>query len=218
MRAFGLRTQTDADAWRLLDPPPKEWYFTAITRRPGVEAGALANARGMVCDAWSRLDLGPLGFERRHAEPWFFRPSGPLPPQAAPPELEILPATMPQELAEFEAVSVRGFEAEDAKVDMGTVHPAAVLADPRMTSWIGRVGGRPVAAAMSYESEGAVGIFGVTTVVSARHRGYGTAMARAAILSESGLPSTLSPSPEAEGLYRRLGFRPVGRLQTWWRS
>ena len=99
MRAFGLRTQTDADAWRLLDPPPKEWYFTAITRRPGVEAGALANARGMVCDAWSRLDLGPLGFERRHAEPWFFRPSGPLPPQAAPPELEILPATMPQELA-----------------------------------------------------------------------------------------------------------------------
>jgi len=218
MRAFGLRTQADADAWRLLDPPPQEWYFTAITRRPGAQAGALADARGMVCDAWSRLDLGPLGFERRHAEPWFFRPAGPLPTEVAPPELEILRATTPDELAEFEAVSVRGFDAEDAEVDVGTVHHAAVLADPRMTNWIGRVGGRPVAAAMSYESEGAVGIFGVTTVASARRRGFGTAMTRAAILPESGLPSTLSPSPEAESVYRRLGFRPVGRLQTWWRS
>ncbi len=69
MRAFGLRTETDADAWRLLDPPPQTWYFTAITRRQEAPPEALANARGTVCDAWSRLDLGPFAFEPLDTEP-----------------------------------------------------------------------------------------------------------------------------------------------------
>jgi predicted GNAT family acetyltransferase len=70
---------------------------------------------------------------------------------------------------------------------------------------------------MSYATEDAIGIFGVTTVASARNRGYGTAITRAAILADSGLPAVLSPSPQAERLYLRLGFRPVGLLQKWWR-
>jgi hypothetical protein len=51
---------------------------------------------------------------------------------------------------EFEAVSVRGFGNEDASVAVGAAHPATI------------------------------GVFGVTTVASARRRGYGTAMTRAA--------------------------------------
>ena len=218
--AFGLRTETDADAWRLLDPPPRPWYFTVITRRADAEPAAIADVRGMVCDPWSRLDLEPLGFEAREPEPWFFRPPGPLEPGGpaeAPAELEIRQASTPDEIAEFEAVSVWGFENENVAVEVGSVHPATILEDPRMTSWIGRVDGRPVAAAMSFETPGAIGVFGVTTVASARKRGYGTAMTRAAIRVESGLPSVLSPSPEAENLYRRLGFRSVGRLSKWWR-
>jgi hypothetical protein len=218
MRAFGLRTQRDPDAWRLLDPAPQPWYFTAITRRPNAPPDALANATGTVCDAWSRLDLEPFGFERRDAEPWFFRPTGPLAAEGTPPELEIVRATTSLEIEEFEAVSVRGFEIEDTSITVGAVHPATILDDPRMTSWIGRVAGRAVAAAMSYRAYGAIGVFGVTTVASARKRGYGTAMTRAAVLADSGLPSVLSPSPEGENLYRRLGFRPAGALQTWWRG
>jgi hypothetical protein len=218
LQAFGLRTETDADAWRLLGQPPQMWYFTAITRRPESTEDALADAVGTVCDAWSRLDLEPMGFERRDAEPWFLRPPGPLPPQGSPPELEIVRATTPQEIEEFEAVSVRGFGTEDAMIEVGTGHPAMILEDPRMTSWIGRVAGRPVAAAMSYQSDGAIGVFGVTTIASARKRGYGTAMTRAAILADSGLPSVLAPSPEAETMYKRLGFRPVGELRKWWRG
>ena len=218
MGAFGLRTETDDDAWRLLDRPPQPWYFTGITRRPVAPAEALASARGMVCDAWSRLELEPFGFERRDAEPWFFRPAGPLMAERTLPELEILRATTPQEVEEFEAVSVRGFGAEDATIEVGSGHPATILADPRMTSWIGRVGGRPVAAAMSYQTDGAIGVFGVTTIASVRRRGYGTAMTRAAILADSGLPSVLAPSPEGENLYRRLGFRAVGELRKWWRT
>jgi ribosomal protein S18 acetylase RimI-like enzyme len=218
MRAFGLRTETDADAWCLLDPPPQPWYFTAITRRPDAPPDALASATGTVCDAWSRLDLEPLGFERRDAEPWYFRPAGPLATEAMPSELEIVRAATPEAIEEFEAVSVRGFEIEDASIEVGGAHPASILVDPRMTSWIGRVDGRAVAAAMSYRTDGAIGVFGVTTLPSARKRGYGTAMTRAAMLVDSVLPSVLSPSPEGENLYRRLGFRPVGELQTWWRS
>jgi hypothetical protein len=218
MRALGLGTETDADAWRLLDQPPQMWYFTAITRRADAPPRAFANARGTVCDAWSRLDLEPFGFERRDTEPWFFRPPGPLAPEDTPPELEIVTATTPEEVEEFEAVSVRGFETEDAKVGAGSAHPATILDDARMTNWIGRVGGLPVAAAMSYETDEAIGVFGVTTIASARRRGYGTAMTRAAILAASGLPSVLAPSPEGQNLYQRLGFRPVGELRKWWRS
>ena len=115
-------------------------------------------------------------------------------------------------------MSVRGFDTEEAKIVVGTAHPATILENARMTTWIGRVAGRAVAAAMSYRTDGAIGIFGVTTVASARRRGYGTAITRAAALADSGLPSVLAPSLEAEGLYMRLGFRSVGRLRMWWRD
>ena len=127
-------------------------------------------------------------------------------------------AVTPEQVEEFEAVSVRGFETEDARIEVGTAHPATILDDRRMTNWIGYIAGRPVAAAMSYETGDAVGVFGVTTIASARKRGYGTAMTRAAVLAHSGLPSVLAPSPEAESLYERLGFRRVGELRKWWRG
>jgi len=218
MRAFGLRTETDADAWRLLDPPPQTRFFPARTRRQEAPPEALANARGTVYDAWSRLDLGPFGFEPLDTEPWFLRPPGPLPQDYPPPEFEIVQVTTPQQVEEFEAVSVRGFSTEDAMIHVGAAHPATILHDPRMTSWIGRVAGRPVAAAMSYRRDDAVGVFGVATIASARRRGYAAALTRAAILAASGLPAVLAPSPEGERLYERLGFRPVGQLRMWWRS
>jgi hypothetical protein len=218
MRAFGLETASDADAWRLLDPAPQAWYFTAVTRRPEAPADALAHAHGAVCDSWARLELEPLGYERHGTEAWFLRPAGPLAPDEPPGELEIVRAATAEEVEEFEAVSIRGFQNEDATIEPGSAHPAAILVDPRMTSWIGRVAGVPVAAAMSFDTGAAIGVFGVTTIASARRQGYGTAITRAALLPGSGLPSVLAPSPEAESMYRRLGFRRVGELQKWWRS
>jgi predicted GNAT family acetyltransferase len=60
-----------------------------------------------------------------------------------------------------------------------------------------------------------VGVFGVTTVASARRKGYATALTRAAMLTETGLPAILAPSTEGEELYRRLGFDDVGELSIW---
>jgi predicted GNAT family acetyltransferase len=84
-----------------------------------------------------------------------------------------------------------------------------------MAMFIGRVDGRAVAAAIGYPTEHAVGVFGVTTVASARRRGYGTALTCAAMLPESGLPSILAPSKEGEEMYLRLGYRGVGELSIW---
>ena len=69
---------------------------------------------------------------------------------------------------------------------------------------------------MSYGTDSAVGIFGVTTIESARGRGYASALTRALI--DPALPAVLSPSPEAESLYRRLGFGQVGELCQWHRN
>jgi ribosomal protein S18 acetylase RimI-like enzyme len=132
-----------------------------------------------------------------------------------PGELELVRVATPDEVAELEAVSVRGFESEAATIEPGAIHPSAILDDPRMVMWLARVEGKAVGAAMSYRTDEAVGIFGVTTIASARRRGYGTALTRAAMLIDTGLPAVLAPSPEGEGVYRRLGFESVGRLRIW---
>jgi hypothetical protein len=214
LTSFGLRSERRDSVWRALDPPPFI-YWTAITLAPDVSAAAVRDARGTLCDSWSSLDLAPLGFEERVREPWFLRPARRLPDEARPPDLDLVRVSTPAQVAEFESVSVRGFGSENDAIETGSIHPAAILADERMTMLIGRVDEIAVAAAMSYRSDEAVGIYGVTTVESARGRGYASALTSALI--DPAAPAVLSPSPEAESLYRRLGFEQVGELRQWQR-
>jgi ribosomal protein S18 acetylase RimI-like enzyme len=217
LTALGLRSAADADAWRAVDPPP-HIYFSAITLRSDTPADAVADTAGAVCDSWQTVDLEPSGFRDWRHEPWFLRAASERDDLELPPELEIVHVATAQEVEELEAVSVRGFENEAASIEPGTIHPPAILDDPRMVLWLGRVEGKPVGAAMSYRTDEAVGIFGVTTIASVRRRGYGSALTRAAMLGDTGLPSILAPSPEGEALYRRLGFEHVGELRIWSRS
>src|SRR5262249_43674823 len=150
-------------------------------------AADLADVRGGVCDSWSTLDLAPLGFAERVREPWFVRFPGELADEPPPPELEIVRVGAAAEVEEFEAVSTRAFRGEDARIDPGATPPPTILADARMTMLTGRVDGRPAAAAMSYRTDEAVGIYGVATIASARRRGYGSALTRA--LLEPRLPA-----------------------------
>jgi ribosomal protein S18 acetylase RimI-like enzyme len=214
LTALELRSAADADAWRALDPPP-HIYFSAITLRLDTPANAVAGTAGAVCDSWQTIDLEQAGFRDWRREPWFLRASSEVSGDETPPELEIVRVATAREVEELEAVSVCGFENEGATIDPGTLHPPTILDDPRMVLWLGRVEGKPVGAAMSYRTDEAVGIFGVTTIASMRRRGYGTALTRAAMLVDSGLPSVLAPSPEGERLYRRLGFEHVGELRIW---
>jgi acetyltransferase (GNAT) family protein len=217
LTSFGQRSIRDEDSWRALDAP-HFIYFAGITLRAEATAEGLAAVPGGVCDSWSALDLVAFGFEQRDSEPWFLREPGPLPAEGMPAELEVVRVSTPAEVEELEAVSVRGFDNEEATVEPASVHPPSILDDPRMVLWLGRSGGDTVSAAMSYRTDNAVGVFGVTTVASARGRGYGTALTRAAMLTDTGLPSILAPSPEAERLYERLGYRRVGELRKWFKA
>ena len=222
LSALGLRSERRGAVWRALDRPPFI-YWTAITLALDASASLVGDAHGTVCDSWSALDLEPFGFEERDRdgvadtarEPWFLRRAGELPPGGDPADVDIVRVSTPAEVTEFEAVSVRGFGGDEASVEGGAFHPPSILADKRMTMLTGRVGGNAVAAAMSYRSGAAVGIYGVTTIASARGRGYASALTRALI--DPALPASLSPSPEAERLYRRLGFAQVGELRQWQR-
>jgi ribosomal protein S18 acetylase RimI-like enzyme len=212
--ALGLPWARERATWRALDRPP-QIYFAGITLEPGVGAAEIASVPGSICDSWQSLDLEPHGFRVWRTEPWFHRPPGPLPNEPAPPELQLVQVSSAGEVYELEAVSVRGFGSEGDVIAPGTFHPPAVLGDERMHMFLGRVDGRPVAASMGYRTDNVVGVFGVTTVASARRRGYGTAVTRAAMLVETGLPSILAPSPMAARLYQRLGFEHVGELSIW---
>jgi hypothetical protein len=213
LTALGLRSARDGAAWRALDRPP-HIYFAGITLAPQTPAGAVADVPGAVCDAWQTLDLTTHGFHVWRTEPWFHRPPGPL-DVATPPELELVRVSTAAEVEEFEAASVRGFGKEGAAIEPGTFHPPTILDDPAMKMFIGRVNGKPVAAAMGYRTETVVGVFGVTTIASARRRGYGAALTRAAMLTDSELPSVLAPSKEGESVYLRLGFEHAGALSIW---
>jgi hypothetical protein len=218
--ALGLRSERTDTVWRALDPPPFI-YWTLITLVPEPTLDVFRDARGTVCDAWGSLDLSALefderdrdGFVERAREPWFVRPAGPIERADVPRGLELIEVSTPEEVLEFERVSVRGFGGDDASVEPGFLHPPSILSNTRMRMLTGRAGGEAVAAAVSYRTDDAIGIYGVTTIQSVRGLGYATALTSALI--EPDLPATLSPSPEAENLYRRLGFDAVGELCQW---
>jgi len=216
LTALGLRSERVDGLWRALDRPP-QIYLAGITLDPGVRSESLAAVPGSVGDAWQTLDLHPFGFRVWRREPWFYR--GPGAVRTEPPsDLEIVRVETPDEVVEFEAVSVRGFGNENDVIQPGTLHPPTILEDDAMQMFIGRVDGRAVAASIGYVLHDVVGVFGVATLASARRRGYGAALTRAAMLTDKGLPSVLAPSEEGASMYRSLGFQPVGGLTIWSRA
>ena len=218
LAALGLRSTNDGRAWLALDPPPFI-YFAGMTLAQDTPASAVADAPGSVCDVWQTLDLEPYGLKPWRREPWMIRPAGAVPVRPVPPALEIVEVSTPDEVEELELVSVRGFSSNDEEtIEPGTFHPPTILDDPRMVMFLGRVAGKAVGAAMSYRTDEAVGLFGVTTIASARRRGYGGALTCAALLADTGLPAVLAPSPQGEPLYRELGFERIGELLIWSRT
>jgi GNAT superfamily N-acetyltransferase len=207
---FAVPWTRDEHAWLALAPPPMI-YLGGITLGPHATEEDVRTAPRAVYDSWNRLDLVPFGFLQTRLEIWYLRPAGSLPEASDPDELTI-ERTEPLDLVEFEAVSVRGFGGGEVRA--GSIHPPN--ADPRMSYWLGRVEDEGVCAAMSYETDLAVGIFGVTTVEAARGRGYATALMRRAIRVETGKPAVLNTDSDvAMRVYERLGFQRVGECPLW---
>lgn len=209
---FGVPWERDARAWRALASPPFI-YLGAITLSEHARESDVASAPNALYDSWNRLALDAFGFERARLEVWYIRPPDPLPSPTDPAELTVERVDA-RDLVEFEAASIRGFSGNGAPSAPGTIHPPNP--DPRMTYWLGRVAGEAVSVAMSYATDRAVGIFGVTTLASARGRGYATAVMRRAVCVESELPAVLNTdNPAAMRVYERLGFQRVGDCPLW---
>ncbi len=118
------------------------------------------------------------------------------------PEIELGPLGWPDYLTFLEATGV----------------PAGLLggADPRPFHVLAaQRGGESVATGLTYDHAGDCGVFNVSTLERARRRGLGTALT--ARLVRDGArrgcsTASLQATEMAEGIYRALGFRDLGRI------
>lgn len=107
------------------------------------------------------------------------------------------PAARPEELAEALA-------------------PAGLGPSRAVQHLLARLGDQPVACAAAVVAGDALGVEHVVTAAAQRGRGLGTAITRAVL--EVGRASgcttaVLTASPDAAGIYRRLGFEERGRVR-----
>jgi GNAT superfamily N-acetyltransferase len=81
--------------------------------------------------------------------------------------------------------------------------------------WVARLDGEPAGLGLTFVGGGAIGLYAIGTLPSARRRGVGTALTLVPMLQarDEGVEvAILHSTPEGEKLYRRLGFKEYGRL------
>ena len=223
LAALGVDSLGAGPLWYALRPTPFI-YLSAITlegpdraheQQDRAQRLAASRAGGMgINDTFNQLDLGPLGFER-HQERWFLRVHG-GPVEPGPLDARVERVRSPAALAAFERSQHLGFDTPELAA-LGTfgVFAPRLLEDRAMHIVAIRDRyGDVVSSAMAYVAAGVVGIYSVATPPEHRRKGYGEAITRAA-MQVARLPAVLQPSAMGEGLYRRLGFEPVGEVTNW---
>jgi ribosomal protein S18 acetylase RimI-like enzyme len=79
--------------------------------------------------------------------------------------------------------------------------------------YVGWVDGKAVSMVATVVGGGVIGIYSLGTLPAYRNRGYGEALLRAAVRKcPQGLPLVLESTAAGYQLYRRLGFREVGKF------
>lgn len=162
--------------------------------------------------------LVAAGFESEGDGPLMAVPLADAPdPGPAPKELEIRRVAEPTALAELSAfvASSMGDRPDLVAPFAATFERLILEPDPRIVQFAGWVDGDLVSASALFTGSGAAGIYGVMTSEATRGRGYGRALT-AATMEEGrrrGLDvAVLMASALGEPVYRRLGFRDVGRV------
>lgn len=119
-------------------------------------------------------------------------------------------------MAEFEAASCDGFGSPDmSAIGPHGFYAAALVEDPRMIFFTGRVNDRVVAGAMAHLSDGLASVNTLFTLTEFRGRGYGEAMAWAATLARPDLPAMTTASEMSDRIFRRMGYGQIGQRTVW---
>ncbi len=131
--------------------------------------------------------------------------------------LEIRRVCTPAELGKFEAVLVEALPITGVRPGRaGALWRPAVLGIDGLHLWLGLADGTPVATACRWRLDHTTGVYWVTVRAGWRGRGYGAAMAAAAIAP--GVPSVLASTSSGQPVHERLGFRVVARSTRWERD
>lgn len=142
-------------------------------------------------------------------------PPGPAP---TPDGLAVKQVTDPASLLDFRAAAVAGLADDDPEREaVKAVFPRPdSLAGPDRAGLVGYVDGKAAACAMATVNYGAALIRWVSTHPAYRRRGFGSALALAAIQTgfDRGARLAVLESPSTGlTLFRRLGFAEIGRYR-----
>jgi GNAT superfamily N-acetyltransferase len=118
-------------------------------------------------------------------------------------------------LRDFERVFIEAYPVPELQPH----HPGALFTAPVLGGkyhlWLGYVAGRAVTCAISYVSDGIIGVYFVATLPQARGRGYGAAITARAAITAPHLPAVLQASDLGRPVYERLGFTLVDHFALW---
>lgn len=206
---------------------PTPYSNAVLPLSRGVQPSELfEHAESMLGDrryfVWTRNDGSDLGEALRERG---FTPADDLPAlvidepvvQSSSPDVDVRKAESEPDVRDF----VRVAELAYAEIGLPEGLAPVLLARPRLiltssTVAVARVGGAPVAAALSIVDSvgGNAGVYWVGAVPEARRRGAGQAVTRMvtnAAFEQGAKRVTLEASRLGEPVYRRMGYRETGR-------
>jgi len=172
-------------------------------------------------DCFGTRDLTKIGFTRAVKNPWYLRSPAPAPALNLPEGLSIEIARTAEQIADFERASWEGFEEpdnpEEAFRDRQPFiwHPAGTLEDEGMYYLNARLDGKVVAGVIIHTTKDMMGVYGISTLMRYRRRGYASALMRFAAGLRLDLPMNVFPDPVSLPIYSVLGFERAGEIAIW---
>jgi hypothetical protein len=154
-------------------------------------------------------DLRPSGLALMGHPPFMVRPAGGIAPPR-PAGVTVVELHDAAELGAFDRTLAAGYP-----VPASPVPPSLLGGATRF--WLARVGGEPVATAVSHTAHGVTDVEAIATLPEHRGRGIGAAITWAATLADPGKPAVLIASDAGVGVYRAIGYLAVSRWTIWFR-
>jgi len=157
--------------------------------------------------------MGELGLVPLSDDPWLPGMALDPLPEGSPatlPGYEIRPATDASGLEDHILTCAGGFEMQ---LDwLRAVMGPSILEHPDATVYVGYLDDQPVSTGLGLRVDRTIGIYNISTLPTARRRGYGEAMTMRIVADGAAVGcdvATLEASEMGYPIYARLGFRKV---------